>query len=496
MGRPSLPLRVVADRLQEEGLLLGAIGLGDLTITGVTQDSRQVSPGDLFLCWRGIEHDAHGFLARAAEAGAVAAVVERFQEGIDLPQLQVEDGRRGAAVAADLVLGSPWKSIFLAGVTGTNGKTTTCVLARHLLGESGPVRAVGTLGLVGEDGMVLPGTEGLTTPGPVQTSLWLREMEDQGIQAAVLEASSHALAQHRLDGVRFDVGVFTNLGRDHLDFHPDMEGYRASKARLLELLKPRGWAVVNRMEGAWRGLPVPEGRALTFGTSEDVDLSARDVTLHPQASRFRLLFGGEEVEVELPLLGMFNVENALAASGIALLAGLSLTELAEGLRQAPPVTGRLEVILREPYAVVIDFAHTPDALARVLGTLRPLVAGRLLVVFGAGGDRDQGKRPKMGEVVSQGADLAIVTSDNPRTEDPEFIIDQVVAGMAEAPFHREADRRRAIRKALDIAEPGDMVLLAGKGHETYQILGRERIPFDERVVVRELLGESDRGGAS
>ncbi|MFC1661502.1 UDP-N-acetylmuramoyl-L-alanyl-D-glutamate--2,6-diaminopimelate ligase [Gemmatimonadota bacterium] len=495
MGSPLLPLRAVADRLQEEGLLLGAIGLEDPLISGVTQDSREVNPGDLFLCWRGVEHDAHHFLSDAAEAGAVAAVVERLRPDVDIPQLQVDNGRRGAAVAADVVFGSPWRNLFLAGVTGTNGKTTTCVLARHLLGERGPARAIGTLGLVDDDGTVLPGTEGLTTPGPVQTTEWLRSMGDQGVRGAVLEASSHALAQYRLDGLRFDVAVFTNMGRDHLDYHPDQESYLAAKARLLDLLKPKGWAVVNGMEEAWHHLPVPEGRTLTFGISDEADLVARDLVLLANGSRFSLRFGGEQVEVDLPLLGAFNVENALAASGIALSAGLSLAETADGLNRAPPVAGRLEVVVAEPFTVLIDFAHTPDALARILWTLRPLSAGRLLVVFGAGGDRDRGKRPEMGRVVSEGADLAFVTSDNPRTEDPEAIIDQVVAGMAWTSYHRVSDRRDAIRRALEVAEPGDMVLLAGKGHETYQTLGRYRVPFDERRIVRELLEEIGKGGA-
>jgi UDP-N-acetylmuramoyl-L-alanyl-D-glutamate--2,6-diaminopimelate ligase len=319
-------------------------------------------------------------------------------------------------------------------------------------------------------------------------------MGDQGVRAVALEASSHALAQHRLDGLRFDVATFTNLGRDHLDYHSDQQAYLASKARLLELLKPRGWAVVNGMETAWRELSVPEDRTLTFGISEDADLVARDLVLLSHGSRFSLRFGGEQMEVELPLLGAFNVENALAASGIALAAGLALDETAERLSSAPPVPGRLEVVMGNPFTVLIDFAHTPDALSRILWTLRPLTPGRLLVVFGAGGDRDKGKRPEMGQVVSEGADLAFVTSDNPRTEDPDSIIDDIVEGMAWTSYHRITDRREAIRNALETAEPGDIVLLAGKGHETYQDLGDIRIPFEERVIVQEFLEETGAEG--
>lgn len=346
------------------------------------------------------------------------------------------------------------------------------------------------------------GTEGLTTPGPVQLYTWIREMADEGVRFSALEASSHALAQHRLDGLRFDVGVFTNLTQDHLDYHADLDDYRRAKARLLDLLKPEGWAVVNRDEGAWTPLSVPEARTVGFtlasgdpgeeGGKGAEDLRATQVELLPNGSSFRLRRGAHSVPVSLPLLGRFNVENAMAAAGVATVVGLSLEEIAHGLSTAPQVPGRLERVVAEPFTVLIDFAHTPDALRRVLQTLRPVVQGRLLVLFGAGGDRDRGKRPLMGAAVAEGADLAFVTSDNPRTEDPARIIDDVVAGMEGAPLRRIADRREAIAAALDEARPGDLVLLAGKGHETYQVLGRERRPFVERQIVLEHL--SAHGG--
>jgi UDP-N-acetylmuramoyl-L-alanyl-D-glutamate--2,6-diaminopimelate ligase len=500
MVSAGLPLDAVARRLRDAGLLLGAQGPQDIGVSGVSQDSRQVSQGDLFLAWKGVDHDGHDYLERAVEAGAVAAVVEHPLPELPASQLQVSDGRLAGALAADAVFRSPWTDLFLAGITGTNGKTTVAVLARHLLGMKGPARAMGTLGLVEDSGAVRSGTEGLTTPGPVQISRWLREMADEGVSYAVLEASSHALAQHRLDGTRFDAAVFTNLSQDHLDYHADMEEYRAAKGRILDLLKPAGWAVVNRDEEAWETLPTAPERTLAFGieySSEGSSASAStgrrallasDLEFSPEGSRFRLSADQESVGVELPLLGGFNVENGLAAAGVAWVAGLTLPEISRGLSSAPQIPGRLERIAHRPVAVVIDFAHTPDALERVLNTLRPLVEGRLIVLFGAGGDRDKGKRPRMGEVVSRLADLSFVTSDNPRTEDPEAIIDEIVAGMGGAPYRRVADRREAIAAALAEGRQGDLVLLAGKGHETYQVVGRERRSFDERVIVREILG--------
>ena len=487
MSRAPLSLQAVAQRLRESQLLLDTRGPLDISVTGVSQDSRAVSPGDLFLAWAGVDHDAHDFLPQAVAAGSVAAVVERIVPELGATQLQVRDGRLAGALAADAVMGSPWQHLFLGGVTGTNGKTTTTVLARHLLQTRDDTAAIGTLGLVECTGNVRPGTEGLTTPGPVQMSTWVRDLADAGVKALVLEASSHALAQYRLDGFRFDAVVFTNLGHDHLDYHADLKEYRDAKARLLELMKPRGWAVVFKDESAWAGVSFPRGQTLTVGIDSDADFRALDVELHAAGARFRLVGGDEEAPVRLPLLGRFNVENALTAAGLAWAGGMSIPEIAEGLSEAPQVPGRLEVVVSEPFTVLLDFAHTPDALERVLTTLKPLVAGRLLVLFGAGGDRDRGKRPRMGEVVARLADVAFVTSDNPRTEDPDRIIDDVVAGMKGVGLRRVTDRREAIAEALTEARPGDLLLLAGKGHESYQVIGREKLPFDEGGIVREIL---------
>ena len=488
MTRPSAALQVVTAALGAAGLIETIHGSDDVEITGVTQDSRTVQPGDLFLAWSGSAWDAHDFVAQAAEMGAAAAVVERYVPEAGIPQVQVSDGRLAAALAADAVLGSPWAGLFTVGVTGTNGKTTTASLTQHLLGSRGASAAVGTLGLVQPDGSVREGTEGLTTPGPVAISTWLADLAEEGVGSVALEASSHALEQKRLDGVRFDAVVFTNLSQDHLDYHSDMAAYFKAKAHLLNLMKEEGCVVVNADEVRWRDLPIQGRRTVTYGIDEAADLRAEGIEPGSSGTRFRMGGAAGEVDVELPLIGRFNVENCLAAAGVGAVAGMSLEAVADRLASVPQIPGRLEVVTRKPFTVVIDFAHTPDALGRVLTTMRPLTSGRLIVVFGAGGDRDRGKRPEMARAAAQGADLVVITSDNPRTEDADSIIDDIVPGMNGSPFERLTDRREAIGYALTEARSEDLVLLAGKGHERYQVIGTERQPFDERLIVEEYLG--------
>ena len=509
MSEAGPTLGALARILRSEGLLVQLHGPEDLLVSGVTQDSREVAAGDLFLAWKGTRADAHTYLPQARRAGAVAAMVERWVEEVDLPQLQVTDGRRAAAILAHELLGRPTDRLSVTAVTGTNGKTTVTFLARHLLAGLGPSAAMGTLGTIGADGAPVPGTQGLTTPGPVELSRRLAELARAGVTRISLEASSHALEQRRLDGLAVDVACFTNLSRDHLDYHGDLATYRAAKARLLDLLRDtESGVVVNGDDPAWEALPRIEGRLLVTRVikdgeegSSDVDtgssrppartrlppLLASEVELSGTGARFRLRWGEAEAAVTTPLLGAFNVENALVAAGASLLSGLPLEALVRRLTGIAPPPGRLEVTVRQPVPVILDYAHTPDALRRVLETLRPLYPGRLIVVFGAGGDRDRAKRPEMGRIVARGADIPVVTSDNPRTEDPERIVDDIVAGMEGNAHHRITDRREAIRVALELARPGDAVLLAGKGHETYQVVGTEKRDFDERVVVREFL---------
>lgn len=473
----------VADVLRSAGLLTEARGPGDVALHGVCQDSRAVRAGDLFLAWKGVDRDGHDYIEDAVRGGAVAVVVERPVD-VTIPQLVVSNGRRAAALAATEVVGRASDRLFTVGITGTNGKSTTALIVRHLLEQRGPAAAMGTLGLVDSEG-VRPGTEGLTTPGPVQVAVWLWELAEGGMEAVVMEASSHALDQHRVDGIEFDVGVFTNLSRDHLDYHRDFAGYLGAKSRLVQLVSAEGTVVVNRDDRSWDELDGDGRTVRTFAIDTDADVRAENLATGPSGSSFDLVLAGERVRVELPLLGRYNVENALAAAATASAAGLGISQIAEGLRTVPQVSGRLEAVMTDPYTVLIDFAHTPDALEGALSAVRSLTSGRLIVLFGAGGDRDATKRRPMAEAVARFADVVILTSDNPRTEDPEKILDDLAEGLQGRDFERMVDRRAAICHALDIARAGDTVVLAGKGHETYQVIGTEKRPFDERVIVGE-----------
>lgn len=472
------------------------------SIEGVCQDSRLVEPGDLFLAWRGSAVDSHDFIGVAEEAGAAGALVERPVGGVELPQIVTDQGRRAAAVAAAFVMGNPTDGMKVVGVTGTNGKTTTALLLGAILAPDHRVGTMGTLGLVGPDGKVVPGTEGLTTPGPVAVAEWAAALKGEGVSALVLEASSHALDQFRLDGLLIDVAVFTNLTRDHLDYHGDFDAYLAAKARLLDLLTVSGAAVVNGDDPAWRALGLPD-TALTYGigTGGDLDLRALNVETTSRGCAFDLEvvdeeFGGPtSVRVELPLVGRFNVENALAAIGAALCLGVDVIAAARRLKTVPQIPGRMERIYDGEFTVLVDFAHTPDALTNMLATVRSDFTGRLIVLFGAGGDRDRTKRPEMARAVAAYADVAIITSDNPRTESPARIAEEVAAGIGSCECVTIVDRRAAIAFALDQAEAGDCIVLAGKGHETYQVVGTEKQPFDERAIVTELLSDrSNRSG--
>jgi UDP-N-acetylmuramoyl-L-alanyl-D-glutamate--2,6-diaminopimelate ligase len=475
----------VSDVLRSADLLVEVRAPGDVAVRGVSQDSREVEPGDLFLAWKGTESDAHDFVADAMARGAAASVVERALD-VDIPQVVVRDGRRAAALAADAVMGFPSRDLLTFGVTGTNGKTTTALLIRHLMGPGVPTAVIGTLGLIETKG-VRPGSERLTTPGPVQVAVWLRELADGGMSAVVIEASSHALAQHRLDAIAFDVVVFTNLSQDHLDYHADLADYLAAKARLVELAAAEGTVVVNSGERAWKALQ-PKGRTLrTYAVEAEADVRGSNVRLGAGGTEFELTVDGTAHPVRTPLLGRFNVENALAAATAALAAGVPLDDVVARLGTAPQPKGRLEAVATSPFTVLIDFAHTPAGLESALAAVRPLTRGRLIVVFGAGGDRDRTKRRPMAEAVRRVADLIVLTSDNPRTEDPDRILDDLAAGLEGADFMRVMDRRMAIEAALRAARPGDTVVLAGKGHETYQVVGTTKHPFDEREIVTECL---------
>ena len=485
----SCSTQILVDALRDAGLLLDSLGELPLSIDGLTDDSRQAQRGGAFVAVRGVARDGHDYLTSVAERGVTLAIVEKL-DLTTLPSLHVTDGRRAAAVAAAAFYGNPARALTMVGVTGTSGKSTTVSMLRHLLDTpSTRAASVGTLGvLIGSEGVPFPGGAGLTTPGGVELQRLLRALVDGGVRTVAMEVSSHALDQGRVEGIEFAAGIFTNLSRDHLDYHGTMERYLEAKARLVAHLAPTGAAVVNADDPSWLELPAPP-RLMRYGIErDDVELMARNVTFSPEGSRWTLSTPHDTCDVTLPLIGDFNVSNALGAAGAALSLGVGLRDVASRLSTLPQVPGRLERILDIP-AVLRDYAHKPDALERALSAVRAFVPGRVILVFGCGGDRDRGKRPIMGEIAGRLADVVILTSDNPRTEDPERILDEIEVGMRGVAHERIEDRRVAIARAMEVARDGDLVVLAGKGHETYQIRGTTTFPFDEREIVKELAAD-------
>ncbi|MDO8500391.1 MAG: UDP-N-acetylmuramoyl-L-alanyl-D-glutamate--2,6-diaminopimelate ligase [Gemmatimonadaceae bacterium] len=484
----SFTLGTIVDALVRAGLLAGVRGDLPDVVEGISDDSRHVSPGSLFIAVRGSVLDGHDYLDRAGERGASAVMVEDAG-WTSLPAILVREGRKAAAVAAGAAFGDPSKELRMIGVTGTNGKSTTAGILRHLLDHPGSRAAsIGTLGvLFGTEAEVVPGGAELTTPGPVELQRVLRVLVNRGVKTVAMEVSSHSLDQRRIDGLSFDAAVFTNLTRDHLDYHRTMEAYFAAKARLMDYLKPDGAAAINIDDENWTAL-ANSRRKILFGVDPRADVRATDVRFFPSGSEWNLTYGGEAIPVKLPLIGDVNVHNALGAVAVGLTMGVPLAELASSLGNLPQVPGRLEVISQNP-TVLRDYAHTPDAIERALAAIRPFTSGRLILVFGCGGDRDRGKRAEMGRAAEAGADLVIVTNDNPRTEDPERILDDIESGMSPGRHLRIVKRKTAIRRAIEEAGDGDVVLLAGKGHETYQIIGTAKLPFDENIIVKALVAE-------
>lgn len=495
-GTTAVAVGTLLDALRDAGLLVHARDDLPDTVSDVVDDSRKTTVGSAFIAIKGSTQDGHDWLANARAAGASMAFVEDA-ERVTLPHVVVRDGRRAAATIAAAFHGWPARELAIVGVTGTNGKTTTVGLLRGLLDEpADPAASIGTLGvLLGARGDEFPGGSGLTTPGPVELQRLLRALVDRGVRRIAMEVSSHSLDQRRVDGLSFAAALFTNLTRDHLDYHGTMERYRSAKLRLAGLLAAGGVAVLNADDDAWTDAATSV-RRVTFGTHNSADVSARDVVYGPRGSSFLLVTATGALPVSLPLIGDFNIANALGAAAAAYALGVPLADIAHRLSNALQVPGRLERLHTEP-TVLRDYAHTPDALERALRAVRPFTraagesgaASRLIVVFGCGGDRDRGKRPVMGHIAETEADVAILTSDNPRTEDPNAILDDIAAGMTGSNHTRITDRRDAIAYALSLAEVDDVVVLAGKGHETYQIRGTVSYPFDERAIVLELLGE-------
>jgi UDP-N-acetylmuramoyl-L-alanyl-D-glutamate--2,6-diaminopimelate ligase len=473
----------VEDLVSEAG---GArvVGDGSVEVADLAYDSRKVGPGTLFFCVPGEKVDGHDFAAQVIEAGASALVVERELE-VDVPQVVVGDARAAMAPLAARFYGDPTAELRVVGVTGTNGKTTTAFLIREILEGAGI-----STGLLGTVKQVVGGVEEAverTTPEAIDLQGTFRRMLDGGDKACVMEVSSHAMSLRRADAIHFELALFTNLTQDHLDFHADMEDYFLAKRKLFEA--GTGTAIVNVDDPYGRRL-AEEFDCLTFSAEGvNADYVARDVSFDAGGAAFAMAGPAGEIAVRTGLPGHFNVANALGAFAAAAAMGIDAETAAAGLAKAARVPGRFEPIDEgQGFSVLVDYAHTPDSLQNVLRAARRLTAGRVISVFGAGGDRDRDKRPKMGRAGAELSDLAVVTSDNPRSEDPEAIVAEVVAGAGTGEVEVEVDRRAAIALALGRAEAGDTVVIAGKGHEQGQEFeGGRRVPFDDREVAREEL---------
>jgi UDP-N-acetylmuramoyl-L-alanyl-D-glutamate--2,6-diaminopimelate ligase len=474
-------------------------------------DSRQVQSGGLFFALRGSAADGHRFIEMAVRNGAAAVVAEDAATvPAGIPYAKVADARRAMSVMAARFYGNPTDGLSLIGITGTNGKTTTSYIIEAILEEAGiPAALLGTISYRFRD-WVLPAPH--TTPESIDLQKCLREMADRGARGVVMEVSSHALEQHRVDGCRFDVGVFTNLTRDHLDYHGDMDAYLASKMRLFsehlaaDSVKPGRLAAVN-MDDPY-GPRIASGAVspvISYGLGADSQVSARDAQFSVSGITGLLVTPAGEAPFRSRLPGRFNLYNILAATAAGVALGLPLAMICRGIEKHKKVPGRLEMVdNNREIALFVDYAHTGDALENVLRTLQELKTGRIITLFGCGGDRDRGKRPVMGEVAGRFSDLAVITSDNPRTERPsvimaeiksgiqplgtrEYGVEELSGGFAEKGFVLVESRRQAIRLAVRLAGPGDIVLLAGKGHEVYQIFGTEKFHFDDREEARAAL---------
>ena len=471
------------------------VGADDVRVSSCSCDSRGVRPGDLFVALAGSVHDGHDFAAEAAQRGAAAILAQRHLPAVDLPLCRVPDTRHAYARLCQALAGNPSEHLCVVGITGTNGKTTTSCLVASVLSTAGyRVGLLGTLG--GFDGLDFHDAT-LTTPPPHELARWLARSVANGCSHAVLEVSSHALDQSRIAGIELDAACVTNVRRDHLDYHRSILDYRITKSRLLEHLAGEGFAVLNADDPTSASyLGQMSGPVLTVGIRSAAEISATVIERFTSEQTFLLTAGSETLPVRTRMIGTHHVYNCLIAAAVGLAYGIDLIPIVRGLEAVEHVPGRLQRIeCGQPFSVFVDYAHTPDALASTLRTLREVVEGRVLCVFGAGGERDRQKRPLMGRAVEKSADLAVLTDDNPRTEDPQAIRHDLLDGF-QRPHDVKIipDRAEAIRWALGQAQTGDCVLIAGKGHEKHQIVGTERIPFDDREVARQWLYEMQPAG--
>ncbi len=457
----------------------------DIDITSIAYDSRKVTEGGVFVCIKGYETDGHKFAQMAVDNGA-AVIVAEDKIDVDVPVVYVKDSRRTIAELACTFYENPSKKLSLVGITGTNGKTTITYLIKSILEAAGKeVGVIGTNQNIIGDKVLLTKSTTPTTPNALELQQLFTEMVHYGAQYVVMEVSSHALELDRVYGCEFDVGVFTNLTQDHLDFHKTMENYLNAKAKLFALSKK---GVVNYDDEGGKTIVQKAECAciLKTGLGDGCDLKAENIKITARGSQFDMIYNGESYPVTVAIPGKFNVYNALCAAGAALQTGIDIETVIKGLKSATGVVGRVEVVPTDTdYTVIIDYAHTPDGLMNIINCVKGFAEGRVITLFGCGGDRDNTKRPIMGEIAGSLSDFCIITSDNPRTENPESIVKEIEMGIKKTSgeYVTITDRRKAIGYALDIAKAGDVIILAGKGQETYQIIGKEKFDFDERIEV-------------
>lgn len=464
--------------------LAGAVS-GDaaaVEISTVCLDSRKVTPGCIFVCLPGANFDGHDFAQTAVAAGAVALMVER-PLAVDCPQVVVADSRQALAQLAVNFYGRPFNDLTLMAVTGTNGKTTIVHMLNSIMGQAGPAAMIGTIGVKVGDGDYL--ATGNTTPESLQLQQQLRSMADAGVKYVAVEASSQGLAKHRLDHTLVDAAVFTNLTWDHMDYHQTMDHYFATKAKLFQQIKPDGVAVINVGDAYGRKLAaLAKGRIVTYSLGADADCTAAVVGRTATGTEIDFCLGADCFRVVVPILLDYNVTNALAAAATAWGLGLPAAVIRRGLEQLHQIPGRLEKLdFGQDYSIIVDFAHTPDALEKLLMGLKGLTDKRLLVVFGSVGNGDRGKRPQMAAIAEKYGDVVIVTTTQPKYEDPRAIIDEIITGFSGKNYIRIVQRQRAVAKALSLARTGDIVVLAGFGHQKYQLVKGKSLPYSDFQAV-------------
>jgi len=473
-------------QILEDIAVLSASADFDLEITDITSDSRGVTPGSAFVAVKGIATDGHRYIPQALEKGAAVIICEELPEA-GISYVQVADSRKALAMGAKTFFGDPSSKMTVIGITGTKGKTTTTNLLKHLLQECLGAK----VGLIGTNGNMI-GDEMIptqyTTPGVRDLQELFAKMVDAGCTHALMEVSSHALDQGRVDGTAFDVGVFTNLTQDHLDYHITMENYAEAKAKLFSCCKV---GVVN-VDDAWSRIMLEQASCpvFTYSAKSAADLQAANIVYRERGVSFDAVCGDSSVPAVLHIPGTFSVYNALTVLATVMQLGIGLDDACKALATAKGVKGRVELVPTDGnYTILIDYAHTPDALENVLKSMRQVTDGRIVVLFGCGGDRDRTKRPIMGRIAAENADFVIVTSDNPRTEEPQAIIDEILTGMTDTqtPMQMIPDRPEAIEWAITHHKDGDVIVLAGKGHEDYQIIGKTKIHMDEREIVAEII---------